>query len=135
MPKHSLIPALLFLAIASGPANPARPDMPLGHHGGLITHCTDPVFSGESPGPEDRVGKLETFSFTASDNTEPDSLEAWVNLQPAKLTITPLRSGQLRVEATPAAPVTQGRAWIKVKGMSRDGCDQLHTWNVHTGEP
>lgn len=131
--KHSLIPTLLFLAAMSSPVKPTQPDMPLGHHGGMITQCTDPVFSGESPGREARVAKFETFSFTASDNTEPNSLEAWVNLQPAKLTITRLRSGELKVDATPATPIAQGRAWIKVKGRSQDGCDQLHTWNVYTG--
>lgn len=133
MSKFSPIPALLLLAAVSGPASPARPDMPLGHHGGMITQCNDPVFSGESPGQEAHVAALETFSFTASDNTDPDSLAAWVNLQPVKLTVTTLRSGQLKVAGTLATPVTQGRAWIKVKGTSQDGCDQLHTWNVHTG--
>jgi hypothetical protein len=120
-------------AILLMPAVQARPQMPLGHHGGLVTQCTDPSFFEESPGKEAQVRTLEKFSFTASDNTDPDYLEAWVNLQPIPLTITPQRSGRLSVEGKLPAPITQGRAWIKVVGYSRDGCELIHTWNVHAG--
>ena len=125
--------ALLTAALLI-PAVHARPPMPTGHHGGMVTHCTDPTFSGESPAPEARVAQLESFSFTASDNTDGSTLEAWVNLQPVKLTVTTQRSGRLAVSAKLPAPITQGRAWIKVKGYSEDGCEQLHTWNVYAGD-
>jgi len=107
--------------------------MPSGHHGGLVTQCTDPRFFDESPGHDAKVERLERFTFTASDNTDPTSIEVLVNLRPAEVSITPQRSGRLAVEAKLAEPVTQGRAWIKVTGMSDDGCQQLHTWNVYAG--
>jgi hypothetical protein len=125
---------LLWLTVALLiPAADARPPMPLGHHGGLVTQCTEPSFFEETPAKEAQVTTLEKFSFTASDNTEPDYLEAWVNLQPVALTITPQRSGRLTVEGKLAAPITEGRAWIKVIGYSRDGCELIHTWNVYAG--
>lgn len=104
-----------------------------GHHGGLILNCTAPIFFEESPGKDAKVKALETFTFTASDNTHPESLKVWVNTVPVDIKITPQRSGRLTVEGSLPQPITQGRAWIKVTGMSHDGCDQLHTWNVYTG--
>ena len=124
-----LLAILLFVAAAE-----ARPPMPLGHHGGLVTQCTDPEFFPEQPAPEARVSALETFTFTASENTDPATLEAWVNLQPVTLNITPERSGRLAVTGKLAVPVTQGRAWIKVQGYSQDGCEQIQTWNVYAGQ-
>lgn len=104
-----------------------------GHHGGLILNCTAPVFFEESPPKEAKVAVLDKFAFTASDDTDPDTLKVWVNTQPVEIKITPQRSGRLTVEATLPQPIAQGRAWIKVTGVSHDGCDQLHTWNVYTG--
>jgi len=107
--------------------------LPSGHHGALVTQCTDPRFFDESPGHDARVERLDRFTFTASDNTDPTSIEVLVNLRPAEISVTPQRSGRLAVEAKLAEPITQGRAWIKVTGMSDDGCQQLHTWNVYAG--
>lgn len=104
-----------------------------GHHGGLILDCTAPIFFEESPGKDAKVKALEKFTFTASDNTHPESLKVWVNTVPVDIKITPQRSGRLTVEGSLPQPIAQGRAWIKVTGTSHDGCDQLHTWNVYTG--
>lgn len=132
--KNHIGGALLLAATLPIPAVQARPPMPLGHHGGLVTECTDPSFFEENPAKEAQVHALEKFSFTASDNTDPDYLEAWVNLQPVPLTITPQRSGRLSVEGKLPTPITAGRAWIKVVGYSRDGCELIHTWNVRAGQ-
>jgi hypothetical protein len=105
-----------------------------GHHGGMILDCTPPVFFEESPGKDAKVAVLESFSFTASDNTDPATLEVRVNVQPVKFTVTPQRSGRYTVEVKLPQPIVQGRAWIKVTGVSTDGCDQLHNWNVYTGQ-
>jgi hypothetical protein len=129
--RNHLHGLLLLAATLLIPTAQARPEMPLGHHGGLVTQCTDPSFFEETPGKEAQVKTLEKFSFTASDNTDPDYLEAWVNLQPVLLTITPQRSGRLSIEGKLPAPITQGRAWIKVIGYSRDGCELIHNWNVY----
>ncbi len=119
------------LILALGMVPQAGSALPPGHHGGLVTQCTDPRFFDETPADGAKVASLERFGFTASDNTDPDSIKAWVNLQPVAITVTPQRSGQLAIDARLTTPVTQGRAWIKVTGMSHDGCDQIHTWNVY----
>lgn len=105
----------------------------VGHHGGIILDCTAPVFFEESPAKEAKVRVFEKFSFTASDNTDAETLKVWVNAQPVEFTVTPQRSGRLTVEGRLPQPISQGRVWIKVTGVSHDGCDQLHTWNVYAG--
>lgn len=105
--------------------------LPTGHHGAVLTDCTDPRFFEETPASDAHVNRLERFSFTASDNTEPSSIKVQVNLKPVEITITPKRSGRFQVDARLPEPVVAGRAWIRVMGMSVDGCHQLHTWNVY----
>ena len=126
--------ALTLLLPVVGRAEPETMQQHLGHHGGLVTQCNDPQFFDETPGQEARVKSLETIRFTASANTVPETIKLQVNLQPLTTTITRQRSQHYLVEAKLPAPITQGRAWIKVTAKSDDGCDQLHAWNVHTGE-
>ena len=121
---YSLLPMVLMMT------NPLYA-LPLGHHGSLVTQCTDPRFFAESPAPDAQVSSLDHFSFTASDNTDSASIKVKVNLQPVEIKVTPKRSGEWAIEATLPTPITEGRAWIKVTGMSHDGCDQIHTWNVY----
>ena len=126
--------ALILMLPVDGQAEPETVQQHLGHHGGLVTQCTDPQFFDETPGQEARAKSLETIRFTASANTVPETIKLQVNLQPQVTTITRQRSQHVLVEAKLPAPITQGRAWIKVTAKSDDGCDQIHTWNVHTGE-
>jgi hypothetical protein len=106
----------------------------VGHHGGIILDCTAPIFFEEAPGKDAKVPVFQKFSFTASENTDPSTLKVWVNAKPVPFTVSEQRSGRLSVEAALPEPIAQGRAWIKVTGISHDGCDQLHTWNVYAGE-
>ena len=133
--KPARVLLLLLSALTVTPFSLAQStrELPLGHHGSLVTSCTDPRFFDESPGPEAQVSSLEHFSFTASDNTDPATLAVKVNLQPVEIKVSPKRSGEWAVEASLATPIQEGRAWIKVTGMSHDGCEQIHTWNVHAG--
>jgi len=103
------------------------------HHGGIILDCTPPIFFEESPAKESRVPAFQKFSFVASENTDRDTVKAWVNNQPVAIAISEQRSGRLAIEGALPQPVTEGRVWIKVTGYSNDGCDQLHVWNVHAG--
>jgi hypothetical protein len=120
--------ALLSLAVLSPAAGFGAA---IGHHGGMILHCTAPVFFEESPGKEAKVARLDRFSFTASDNTDPQTLKVWLNAQPLPVQVETQRSGRHTVTAELPDPLTQGRAWIKATGTSHDGCDQLQTWNVY----
>lgn len=123
----------ILLILSAWPFSHAVHALPTGHHGATVTQCTDPRFYKESPGDNAHVAYLDSFTFTASDNTDPTSIRVLVNLQPAEITVTPQRSGLLEVSARLPVPIQRGRAWIKVTGMSHDGCDQIHTWNVYTG--
>jgi hypothetical protein len=122
---------LSFIALSA--ASSAGFAFGVSHHGGVILDCTAPVFFEESPAREAKVGAFEKFSFTASENTDAETLKVWVNAQPVEFTATPQRSGRLTVEGTLPQPIPQGKVWIKVTGVSHDGCDQLHTWNVYAG--
>ena len=104
------------------------------HHGGPLLTCEPPQFFDESPGKDAKVPAFQTFAFTASDNTERDTVKAWVNNEPVPVTFTEERSGRLAVQGSLKEPVTKGRVWIKVTGDSKDGCDQLNTWNVYVGD-
>jgi len=105
----------------------------VGHHGGLITECTEPTILDESPGKEAKVSMVDRFSFVASDNTEADSVRVWVNNEPVAVRITRQLSGRLLVEGQLPQAVPHGRVWFRVTAVSNDGCDQLHTWNVYAG--
>ena len=74
---------------------------------------------------------FQGFSVTASDNTDAGTVKVWVNNEPVPVTITEQRSGRLLVQGNLKAPLTGGRAWIRVTGDSKDGCDQLFVWNVY----
>ncbi len=104
------------------------------HHGGMILDCTAPIFFDESPPKDAKVGLFEKFSFTASENTDAETLKVWVNTQPVEITVTPQASGRLTVEGKLQQPIPQGKVWIKATGVSDDGCDQLHNWNVYVGQ-
>jgi len=117
--------------LAVGALPPPAFGFAVGHHGGIILNCTAPVFFEESPPKDAKVAAFDRFSFTASDDTDPETLKVWVNAQPVEIAVTPQLSGRLTVSGKLAQPLTQGKAWIKATGVSHDGCDQLHTWNVY----
>lgn len=103
------------------------------HHGGPILHCEPPHFFDEMPANDARVAAFQHFSITASDNTDGGTVKVWVNNEPVPVKIIEERSGQLRFEGSLNAPLTSGRAWIRVTGDSKDGCDELKVWNVRIG--
>lgn len=131
MSKHLASALLSGLALAA--SAPPGFAFAIGHHGGIILNCTAPLFFEESPARDAQVGVVDRIAFTASDNTDPETLKLWVNNQPVAFTVAPQPSGRLTVSATLPQPITSGRAWIKATGVSDDGCDQLHTWNVYAG--
>ena len=118
-------------ALAQGQGHKER--LGVSHHGGVITNCTPPLFFEESPAKDAKVASFQDFSFTASDNTERDTLEVWINNVPTPVTVTEQRSGRLTVQGKLPQAISSGRVWVKVTGYSNDGCDQLHNWYVYTG--
>ena len=141
--KHAYrrIAAIFAAALASdiGAAEPEvyesdesiRHRLGVSHHGGPILDCAPPAFFDEAPARDSHVQSFREFSFAASENTEADTVRVWVNNQITPYTATVERSGRLAIKGSLAAPITEGRVWVKVTGYSHDGCDQLHVWNVY----
>lgn len=121
--------ALLFLAFALIASTASARGV--SHHGGPILHCDPPQFFDESPAKESSAPSFQQFSVTASDNTDPDTVKVWVNNEPVEVKVTGQRSGRYLVEGSLAAPITSGKAWVRVTGDSKDGCDDLYVWTVH----
>lgn len=104
------------------------------HHGGPLLSCEPPQFFDESPAKDAKVSSFQSFSITASDNTDRDTVKVSVNNEPVPVTITEERSGRLAIQGSLKEVVTSGRVWIRVTGYSKDGCDQLRVWNVYVGQ-
>lgn len=101
------------------------------HHGGPLLHCDPPQFFDETPVKESSAPSFQQFSVTASDNTDPATIKVWVNNEPVAVKVTQQRSGRFLVEGSLPAPVTGGKAWVRVTGDSVDGCDELYVWTVY----
>ncbi len=93
--------------------------------------CNYPRFSEFQPSPNKYLQNLREFSFLASANTTPSSVEANVSAGSVKehftakqLTITPLNSGQLEVVGKLTRPFQHGFARISVKAHSKPGCEK-----------
>jgi hypothetical protein len=126
------IPNIARLALALAVvALPAAAEV-RGHHGQLIIHCTPPQFFDETPGKDARVASLQTFSVTASDNTDADTVKLWVNNQPVQPKVTQQRSGSYLIEGSIPAGAT-GRVWLKAAADSHEGCDDYRSWFVTVG--
>jgi hypothetical protein len=105
----------------------------IGHHGGMILHCEPPLFFEEAPARDATVPHLDRFSFTASENTDPDILHIWVDGEPIVPTIRMQRSGRLTVEGRvdPAKNEDGSRVRILIKGVSKDGCERVQAYYVN----
>lgn len=125
MNKIALICAGLLFSLNGFAAN-------YNHHGGLMVDCEPAHFFDEFPAKDAKVASFQTFKFTASDNTVPDTIKVWFNNEPVDVAVTQERSGRFIVEGRLKEPVaTQGRAWLRVTADSVEGCDQFMFWNVY----
>ncbi|MBS1212172.1 MAG: hypothetical protein H6R26_788 [Proteobacteria bacterium] len=125
----AVLALLSFAALALNSAD--APAARIGHHGGLLLHCDPPQFFDETPVKDSSVSSFQQFSVTASDNTDPSTVKVWVNNEPVAVSVSVERSGRLLVQGSLAAPITSGKAWVRVTGDSKDGCDELYVWNVY----
>jgi hypothetical protein len=122
---------LTVLALAVSNLAAAAPAV--GHHGQMIIHCEPPHFFDETPGKDANVPSLSTFSVTASENTDPETIKLWLNNQPVQAKVTQERSGNyLAVGAIPAN--MKGRVWLKATADSQEGCDDYSSWFVQIGK-
>lgn len=127
-----LIAALAFLGLALS-SSAALAGRAVSHHGGPILHCEPPQFFDQTPANGAKLGSVQDFSFTASDNTDSETIKVWANNEPVNVKITQQRSGSFLVEGHLPAPVAKGKVWFRVNAESNDGCDENGTWTVYAG--
>ncbi len=102
-----------------------------GHHGDFIVVCHKPKFIQEKPVADSQVDEFQKFEFNTSENTDGDTLKVWVNntLVDVKKVKNPM--GFYHVTGKLPEPIMEGKAWIKVKAESNDGCNDMRAWNVY----
>lgn len=128
--SHRMLAAIALSALASSPAFAGRA---VSHHGGPILHCEPPHFFDQTPAKDAKVGAIQNFSFTASDNTDRDTIKVWANNQPVEVTITQQHSGAFLIEGRLPQAVSKGKVWFRANAESNDGCDENTAWNVYAG--
>ena len=92
--------------------------------------CKKPSFSEFKPSANKYLQSFREFSFTASSDTSPSSIEVDISAGSTKehftskqLAITPQASGRLDVKGKLNKPFQHGFARISVKAHSKPGCD------------
>lgn len=92
--------------------------------------CKKPSFSEFKPAANKYLQSFREFSFTASANTSPNSIEVNISAGGIKehftakqLEITPQTNGQLGVKGKLNKPFQHGFARISVTAHSKPGCD------------
>lgn len=107
-----------------------------GGGGSSKSTCVAPVFSKHNPAKQAVVTELSAFSFEASGNTRPDSIQVKVKDReiPVKASKT---NGRVTVEGTLPEPVESGFVLLKVAGRSLSGCPGYDNWlvKIGVGEP
>lgn len=93
--------------------------------------CDKPSFSEFQPAANKYVQSFREFSFVASSNTTPGSVEVNISAGPVKehfsakqLEITPQASDRLVVKGKLSKPFQHGFARISVTAHSKPGCEK-----------
>ncbi len=93
--------------------------------------CEKPSFSEFQPSTNKYLQNLSEFSFVASSNTTPSSIEVNISAGQIKehigakqLEITPQKSGRLEVKGKLNRPFQHGFARISITAHSKPGCDK-----------
>ncbi len=95
------------------------------------THCEKPTFSEFQPATNKYTQSFTEFSFVASSNTVPTSINVNVSAGELKyhftskdLQITPRKNGQLEVKGKLPRPIEHGFARVSMMGHIKPGCDK-----------
>lgn len=95
------------------------------------SHCDKPVFSDYQPAANKYLQSFSEFSFIASSNTTPTSIEVQINAGPNKyhlthkdLEITPQKSGRFHVEGKLPRPLEHGFVRLNITAHSKPGCEK-----------
>lgn len=99
--------------------------------GSSSSSCEKPNFSEFQPSANKYLQNLREFSFVASSNTTPSSIEVNVSagqykehITAKQLEINPQASGKLEVKGKLNQPFQHGFARISVTAHSKPGCDK-----------
>lgn len=101
-----------------------------GNSAGTGHHCDKPLFSDFQPAANKYLQSFNEFSFIASANTTPTSLEATVTAAGSKfhfshkdLKIEPMKSGRFEVTGKLSKPLGHGFIRLDFKAHSKPGCE------------
>lgn len=101
-----------------------------GNNPGSGHHCDKPQFSDFQPAANKYLQSFNEFSFIASANTAPTSLEATVSAAGSKfhfthkdLKIEPMKSGRFEVTGRLPKPLGHGFIRLDYKAHSKPGCE------------
>lgn len=98
--------------------------------GSSSSSCDKPHFYEFQPSANKYLQNLREFSFVASANTSPGSIEVHISagqykekISAKQLEITPQPNGRLEVKGKLSQPFQHGFARISVTAHSKPGCD------------
>lgn len=93
--------------------------------------CDKPTFSDFEPSANKYLQSFREFSFHASANTAPNSIEVNISMGGKKeyfdaktLQITPLNNGKLEIKGKVNQPYQSGFVRISAKAHSKPGCEK-----------
>jgi hypothetical protein len=90
--------------------------------------CTKPQFSDFKPETSSTVSAQSTFSFIASENTNPKSIAVTIKQQTVETTITKIPQGY---EITGKLPNIQGAARININAETVSACKASDGWLIN----
>lgn len=106
--------------------------------GGSVSssNCRGATISEENPAPKAKIPELSSFSFVASHNTNPSTIEVEIRDQKGKFKTTEQPNGSFLVEGKIPKPITEKKyARIDIFATTRSGCSSHHHYLVKiTGE-
>ena len=92
--------------------------------------CSKPKFSDFVPAENAEVAAGTNFSFTASANTNPNSIKVTLKGAPVNVTIHPKKNGSLEVSGKLPAEVTGTFARIGITADAPNDCNASGGWLV-----
>ena len=96
--------------------------------------CTKPKFSDFTPAENADVPAGASFAFTASANTNPNSIKVTVKGLPVDLSITPKKTGNFEVTGVLPATIKGDYARIAIVGEAPNNCHGNAGWLVKVSD-
>ncbi|MGR9105617.1 MAG: hypothetical protein ACU843_01690 [Gammaproteobacteria bacterium] len=103
-----------------------------GGGGGQAAKCSKPSFKDMTPPQSSVMSPGAEFSFSASPNTNPESIKVVVKGHPVDLKIA--KNGSIKVVGNLPPEVTEGYARINITAHSSAKCEVTDGWLVKIGQ-